>query len=73
MQCTFKLPSGKEVKTGSFGGGAGTKHDFELGPDERIIRVEGRAGARIDRIQFFTNQNSKQLSAYSDHMAINYD
>lgn len=62
MQCTFKLLSGTEVKTGSYGGGAGTKHDFQLGPDERIIRVEGRAGARIDRLQFFTNQTSKQLS-----------
>jgi len=31
-------------------------HSFDLGPDESIIRVEGRSGARIDRIQFTTNQ-----------------
>jgi len=40
----------------SHGGTGGDNHTFDLGPDESIIRIEGRSGARLDRIQFITNQ-----------------
>jgi len=57
IECVFKLPSGQEISTGRKGGDGGGQNEFTLSANERIIRVEGRAGARIDRLQFFTNQN----------------
>jgi hypothetical protein len=40
------------------GGDGGTSHTFDLGPDENIIRIEGRSGSRVDRLQFFTNKGN---------------
>ncbi|KAL8691868.1 MAG: hypothetical protein Q9218_002995, partial [Villophora microphyllina] len=41
--------------SGRQGGNGGGERSFELGANERIVRIEGRAGERIDQLQFITN------------------
>lgn len=62
IECIFKLPDGREFSTGRKGGGGGGEQIFTLNENERIIRVEGRGASRIDRVQFFTNQNRTSLA-----------
>jgi len=57
LECMFTLASGGEFSTGRMGGGGGKEQIFTLNDNERIIRIEGRSGSQIDRLQFFTNQN----------------
>lgn len=37
------------------GGSGGTDHRFQLNPDEKIVKITGRAGSLIDALQFTTN------------------
>ncbi|KAK4175065.1 Jacalin-like lectin domain-containing protein [Triangularia setosa] len=56
IECIFNI-NGQMTPSGRKGGGGGGEGIFTLNNNERIIRVEGRAGSRIDRLQFFTDQN----------------
>ena len=52
-QCKFS--NGKS--SGKKGGDGGQESVFDLAADERIIAIEGRAGNRIDRLQFVTSKS----------------
>jgi len=55
----FRLYYGTEGVGDWHGGDGGTLSTFALEGDELIIRVEGHAGYRIDRLQFFTDKGRK--------------
>lgn len=51
IECTFN--SGRT--SGWQGGQWGNEGSFQLNENERIVQIEGRAGERINRLQFVTN------------------
>jgi hypothetical protein len=56
---SIRLFYGKSCAAGNkYGGDGGKEQEWEVPEDEQIVRVEGRAGARIDRLQFFTDKGT---------------
>ena len=41
---------------GSHGGGGGSSHIFEVNPEAKIVIAQGRAGSKVDQIEFITNE-----------------
>ncbi len=56
---SIRLFYGKSGAAGNkYGGDGGKEQEWEVPEDEQIVRVEGRAGERIDRLQFFTDKGT---------------
>merc|ERR1712227_348402 len=41
---------------GSHGGGGGSSHIFEVNSEAKIVIAQGRAGSKVDQIEFITNE-----------------
>ena len=40
----------------SHGGSGGSSHIFEVNPEAKIVIAQGRAGSKVDQIEFITNE-----------------
>ena len=47
-----------EVWGETHGGGGGTVHSFQLNPGAKIFLVQGRAGSRLDELEFVTDDGT---------------
>lgn len=56
IQGFWSTPSGSQVSGAVHGGGGGSLKSFTLEPGEFITRIDGRAGSRVDQLEFHTNK-----------------
>ena len=47
-----------EVWSETHGGGGGAVHTFQLNPGAKIFLVQGRAGSRLDELEFVTDDGT---------------
>jgi hypothetical protein len=57
IQVNYRLSNGSIVPGTRWGGSTGNTCDFLLNAEEKIIRVRGRFGGVVNRLQFLTDQN----------------
>ncbi|MDZ8081269.1 MAG: jacalin-like lectin [Nostoc sp. DcaGUA01] len=55
---SIRLFYGEDGAGNKYGGDGGKEQTWEVPKDEQIVRVEGRAGERIDQLRFFTDKGT---------------
>lgn len=59
IQGVFSTTSGSTITGTRYGGDGGDRHEIKLDQGDYIVRVEGRAGDKIDQVKFLTARGAQ--------------
>ena len=66
-QCEYAITGSNQLTTPRLGGEGGNGETFYIPQGDFVIRVEGRSGSEIDKLQFFTNNGSEYLVRFVNY------